>query len=209
MTISDGTLEAGSGADCCGDREVNVGVHDRLRRAETLLVECGAREIEHPGGNLFAHLERVAALLGDWGADDDLRLAGLGHAFYGTDGFAVSLLALEDRTQLAEVIGDEAEQLVYIYASCNRRAVYPLLGEPGPMHFTDRFTGETRHLSELHAAAFVELTVANELDIAMADPSSITRWGAQLFGLCRRARERLSEPGWQTCVTVLARFVAN
>jgi hypothetical protein len=56
-----------------------------------LLVSRGAHEITHPGGTLLAHLERVHALLDQWGARPALRLAGLCHAFYGTDGFPAAL----------------------------------------------------------------------------------------------------------------------
>ncbi|MEU9838865.1 DUF6817 domain-containing protein [Actinomadura sp. NPDC048032] len=43
-----------------------------------------------------------------------LRLAGLCHAFYGTDGFPVALGSVRRRQELSEVIGTEAEDLVHL-----------------------------------------------------------------------------------------------
>ena len=51
------------------------------------LASRGAAGIAHPGGTLLAHLERVHALLTEWGARPAVRLAGLCHAYYGTDRF--------------------------------------------------------------------------------------------------------------------------
>ncbi|MCF2526773.1 DUF6817 domain-containing protein [Yinghuangia soli] len=137
--------------------------------AVTLLRDLGAEDIAHSGGNLFDHLVRVHDRLAEWGADRTLRLAGLCHAFYGTDGFAVALYGLERRAELAALIGAEAEELVYFYASCDRRASYPgLPDEQG--EFVDRFSG-VRYRPELRLRrAFAELTVANELDFVAVNP---------------------------------------
>lgn len=72
------------------------------------LAARGAGELPHPGGTLLAHLERVHALLCEWQARPAVRLAGLCHAFYGTDGFPTALGEVTGRNELAAVIGDEA-----------------------------------------------------------------------------------------------------
>lgn len=86
-------------------------------RAVAWLRELGAQDVAHPGGTLLLHLERVRGLLASWGARPALQRAGLCHAFYGTDGFPTALLPLARRAELAEVIGEEAESLVYLYAA--------------------------------------------------------------------------------------------
>lgn len=85
----------------------------RMDAGEALLRTRGADSIDHPGGTLLAHLVRVASLLAEWGADDDVQLAGLCHAAYGTDGFGVALLGLDERALVIEAIGQNAEALVY------------------------------------------------------------------------------------------------
>jgi hypothetical protein len=106
---------------------VNTGLHQEpgIAAAAELLASRGAAGIPHPGGTLLAHLERVHALLAQWGARPALRRAGLCHAFYGTDGFAVALGDPSRRDELASMVGEEAERLVYLYASCDRGFSYP------------------------------------------------------------------------------------
>jgi hypothetical protein len=101
--------------------------------AEWLLRERGASEIEHPGGTLLEHTRRVGELLRTWGADEDLQAGGFCHACYGTDGFAIAMLALTERRVLTETIGPKAEAIVYLYASCDRQAVYPRLSPSSPV----------------------------------------------------------------------------
>ncbi|WP_021593784.1 DUF6817 domain-containing protein [Actinomadura welshii] len=132
--------------------------------ATELLVAKGARAVKHPGGTLLEHLLRVHALLDGWGARPALGLAGLCHAFYGTDGFATSLGDTGRRGELREVIGAEAEGLVYLYGSCERAGTYPTLNRLDGA-FADRFAGTARSISPVQRRDFAELTVANELDV--------------------------------------------
>src|SRR5690349_12545100 len=109
---------------------------------EEFLLAHGADRIDHPGGTLYGHLRRVADVLAGWSAQEEVRLAGLCHAVYGTDGFDRSLLSAGDRKTLRDVIGEDAEALVYLYACCDRRTVYPRLDGRTPVEFTDRFAQE-------------------------------------------------------------------
>lgn len=153
---------------------------------------AGAETIEHPGGTLLAHLRRVHDQLGAWGARPALRLAGLCHAFYGTDGFPVTLLDLDQREKLAAAVGDEAEEIVYFYGSCDRAASYPTLTDAdGP--FLDRFSGEEFTPSPRQRQDLAELTAANELDLVRISASFRTQWGGELLSLFTRFDPLLSE----------------
>ena len=167
-----------------------------------LLDERGAAGISHPGGTLLAHLQRVHALLAQWGARPAVRLAGLCHAFYGTDGFATALGDSSHRDELAAVIGQEAERLVYLYASCDRRFSYPRLAErAGP--FKDRFTGTVLRPPLALRRDFAELTAANELDIAAASPAFCAQAGPGLLRLFTSWKNLLSGPAWQSVQATL------
>lgn len=170
-------------------------VHAFLRR-------LGAGSLAHPGGTLLAHLDRVQRRLADWGARPPLQLAGLCHACYGTDGFPATLLPLERRGELAALIGEEAEAIVYAYGSCDRRASYPSLAEPASP-FRDRFTGRVVIPGPRMRRDFAELTAANELDLAARDADFRERWGPDLLELFTRLRPLLSRPAWDDCVAVL------
>lgn len=149
--------------------------------AVALLRSLGAAELDHPGGTLLAHLERVRLLLASWGARPDLQLAGLCHACYGTDGFATALLPLSARPRLAQVVGTAAEQLVYEYASCERSLTYRQLTLADGT-FRDRFTGTDLLPDRRQRQDFAELTVANELDVLRHSDELRERWGASLGG---------------------------
>jgi uncharacterized protein DUF6817 len=160
------------------------------------LAERGAAGIAHPGGTLLAHLERVAALLEQWGARPTAQLAGLCHAWYGTDGFAVALGDVAHRDELAALIGAEAEQLVYFYASCDRRFSYRHLVQPGGP-FRDRFTGTVLCPPLALRRDFAELTAANELDIAAVNADSRAGYGEAFHELFTSWKDLLSVPARQ------------
>ncbi|MEU6179158.1 DUF6817 domain-containing protein [Streptomyces coeruleorubidus] len=172
-------------------------------QAVALLRDLGAAELAHPGGSLLAHLQRVHERLAAWGARPALQLAGLCHACYGTDGFPTALLPLDRRAELAVVIGAEAEAIVYLYGSCDRKATYSALADAdAAVH--DRFTSRP-HIPEPQLRHdFAELTVANELDLACIDPSFRAQWGGKLLALFARFRPLLSQPAWSSCQAVLA-----
>ncbi|MEU8842351.1 DUF6817 domain-containing protein [Streptomyces roseus] len=196
----------------------------REARALALLRELGAGDLDHPGGTLLAHLERVHARLAAWGARPALRLAGLCHACYGTDGFATALLPLARRGELAAVIGAEAEEIVYFYACCDRAASYPTLAADDPAvdgpagagaadddevvssvapAFRDRFTGRLHSPGRQSRRDFAELSAANELDLAAIDPAFRAARGPGLRALFTRLRGLLSEPARRDCRAVL------
>jgi catechol 2,3-dioxygenase-like lactoylglutathione lyase family enzyme len=159
------------------------------------LLERGAGRLRHPGGTLYEHATRVAALLAQWGASQEVRTAALCHFCYGTDGYAPVLVDLAERQVLRDLIGSRAESLVYLYASCDRAAVYPALATLGPVPFRDRFTGATRVPPERDIRAFLELTAANELDVIRHDPVMAAH-GPALLWLFAAARPRLSAAAW-------------
>ncbi|WP_232838585.1 DUF6817 domain-containing protein [Streptomyces geranii] len=164
----------------------------------------GAEQIAHPGGTLLAHLCRVYRLLAAWEARPALRLAGLCHAAYGTDGFPTALLSLDRRAELARVIGPEAEEIVHVYAATDRKATYPGLAVPDAV-FHDRFTGGARTVTRSLCEDLAELTAANELDLARVNPVFREQWGSELLALFTGFRPLLSGPAWEEVGALLGR----
>jgi hypothetical protein len=150
-----------------------------MEALDELLRSRGADRIEHPGGTLDAHLERVRIRLAALGASTDLQAAGRAHAVYGTDGFDVPLLSLEERPLLAGLIGADAELLVYRYGACDRHRTWGELAATRRVH--DRFTGGAVVLTPPDARDFAELSLVNELDVAEHAPGFLDRHG-DLFG---------------------------
>jgi hypothetical protein len=137
---------------------------DRRERALALLRERGAPQVEHLGSDLLTHLLGTETILRAWQVDEDVALAGLCHAAYGTDGFAPHLLELTERERLVQAVGPHAEAIVYRYAACDRGLVHPQLGKP-TVDFADRFTGATDRPSAHEMTAFALVTAANETDL--------------------------------------------
>jgi hypothetical protein len=195
---------------------VTPGIHEpehlsqepEIAAVSRALASRGAAEITHPGGTLLTHLQRVSALLGQWGARSALRLTGLCHAWYGTDGFDAVLGSLAFRDELAAIIGTEAEQLVYFYASCDRPFSYPHLAQPAGL-FRDRFTGAVACPPLTLRRDFAELTVANELDIVGVNPRARAKYGAGLLELFTSWRDLLSIPAWQDVQATLPMTPGN
>ncbi|MGW9046350.1 DUF6817 domain-containing protein [Streptomyces lydicus] len=173
---------------------------------EEFLRARGAGETPHPGGTLLDHLIRVARLLGEWGADPDVRAAGLCHAAYGTDGFDQALVDTAEHALLAELIGERAEALVHLYASCDRGVVYPRLASGRPVVFRDRFTGGEHTPPEPDVRAFVEITAANELDVLAHNAELADRHGPALHRLFTRSRDLLSAAAWEAVGQQLGRY---
>ncbi|RKT08728.1 hypothetical protein BX285_7093 [Streptomyces sp. 1114.5] len=178
------------------------GIPDR-DRIEDFLHTHGADRIPHPGGTLLVHLRRVAALLATWGCAPAVQAAGLCHAAYGTDGFDRTLLALDRRSDLAELVGLPAEALVHLYASCDRAATYPRLGTDERPLFRDRFTGDDHTPTDEDLRAFLAVTAANELDVLAHNAELATRHGPALYGLFARVDDLLPPTAWQACIDLL------
>lgn len=170
------------------------------RRTATIdfLRAHGAATTPHIFGDLLSHLIGVEALVRDWGGSELLALAALGHATYGTDGFEPFILERDQRSVLVGTMGEEAEALVYFYASCTRGAFYPQLIAPGSrledLRFRDRFSGTESAPSAKDVRLFVDLTYANEAELAASSPGGPAEW-SWLADFCRDAR-RWSSPGF-------------
>jgi hypothetical protein len=174
-------------------------------RAVAFLKSHSADQIAHINGNLLAHLEGTCHLLENWDGSISLCLAGLCHAAYGTDGFALSLLDISQRSTLEEVIGSEAERLVYFYASCDRRYLYPRIDRASstPISFRDRFTERVFVPDRELFSSFLELTFANELELAQKDTEFRAQYGPSLFRLFRKCEHWVSEAAYSCFVNTI------
>jgi hypothetical protein len=129
----------------------------------TWLRDRGAQDVPHAGGSLYEHLGRVRERLAGHALAEDEQLAGLTHAAYGTDGFAVALLDVADRQTLRTLIGPAAEAMVYRYGGCDRGRTWRALASTGQIW--SRFTGHVEAPTPGELRAFADLSVVNELDV--------------------------------------------
>ena len=156
------------------------------------LKEFGAGGFEHVDGTLWDHLLGTRDILADWGASTMLQDAGLFHACYSTAGFGEQLVELEQRNRIIEVIGEQAENIVYHYCACDRELFYPRFSETTTPKFTNRFNGEDYFLDDALLKDFCELTVANEIEIAVGNDKFIGKHGASRYRIYKAMSGYLS-----------------
>jgi len=92
------------------------------------LSELGAADFAHINGSLIDHLKGTRDLLSSWSAPPALQDAGLYHAAYGTAGFEERMVAASQREKIAQIIGPQAEEIVYLYYACDRDYFWPQIG---------------------------------------------------------------------------------
>jgi hypothetical protein len=138
------------------------------------LKALGVGEFSHLNGNLESHLLGTYQLLMEWKNPGYLCDAGLYHAVYGTQplkrlGIPHKEYAPSDRPKIKAIIGEESEQLVYLFGACDRDYLYPQIGSSNAI-YRDRFTGKDQELPSKTLNAILEITMANELEICMSGP---------------------------------------
>jgi hypothetical protein len=109
------------------------------------------------------------------GLGTEVQLAGLMHAVYGTDGFDLTLLGLDQRATLRDLIGVDAERQVYLYAAGDRGRTWRTL--PQTRQVFNRFTGQIETPGPAELRAFADLSIVNELDVAEQSPAIAEKHG--------------------------------
>ncbi|WP_348944501.1 DUF6817 domain-containing protein [Chitinibacter sp. FCG-7] len=160
------------------------------------LNKLGAGEFVHLNGSLENHLLGTEQLLRRWGAEDKVCRAGLFHAAYGSAGYEDKLISINLRDQITKLIGAEAESLVYLYCACDRNLFYPRIGTSTQYLFSNRFNGAEHNLSHEELCALCEITLANELELALSSDEFWTKYKAELCDLFNRMQELVSEAGF-------------
>jgi hypothetical protein len=171
------------------------------------LQKLGAGEFEHKNGSLFDHLGTTYKLLKKWGATEALCDAGLYHAAYGTEGFEPNVVDLSRRNEIASIIGQSAEKTVYLYCACDREYVFLNLNACEPVKYRDRFTSTEFSLTNEQAMNFCELTVANELELAIANETFKNKHRKRLFDLFTKMAPLLSKEANKSVNEVLGPIV--
>jgi hypothetical protein len=168
------------------------------------LESLGAAGFEHKNGTLHTHLLATYELLKRWGASSALCDAGLYHSAYSTAGFNKTMVALDLRSDIASIIGKDAEAMVYLYCACDREVVYPNFSNQAAVEFKDRFTNEVFVMSEEQASAFCELTVANELELISLNDAYGAKHRVTLLELFDSMKKHLSNEAIAAYKTVLS-----
>lgn len=171
-----------------------------------MLKQLGAGDFQHLNGSLEAHLKGTENVLKSWGSSELLQTAGLFHAAYGTAGFDEQMVSLNMRQEIAHVIGEAEESLVYLYCSCDRDFVCSQFGKVEIVQFKDRFSGALFQFDESMAKLFCELTVANELELVYSSEEFKAKYGSELLELFQGMDSYLSSEARNAYKLALSNF---
>ncbi|NQV28668.1 MAG: hypothetical protein HQ518_30315 [Rhodopirellula sp.] len=94
------------------------------------------------------------------------------------------------------MIGEEAEELVYLYGSCDRGYLYSRIIEGRPLEFRDRFTGTVSIPESQRISDLLEITVANELEILNRKQELTVKERTYWLDLFEPSRPSLSNHAW-------------
>lgn len=139
------------------------------------LVNLGIERVAHTQKNYLAHLISVHNFMRSYDADEELCRAGLFHSIYGTEKFQGFKLTLDQRDQLAGMIGARAERLAYWNCFMDRSSMDRLLTQSdGEFPLRNRETGETMTLTR---EEFDDLCRVHLYDWLEQVPRSNFGWG--------------------------------
>lgn len=136
-----------------------------LERSERtkLLDRLPIKDIEHLGRPLREHLIGTHDLLDRWQNSEAVCLAGLFHSIYGTKTFTSATLTTKSRHDVRMLIGDEAEDLVFVFCMSDRKRLL-LENRSPPYRWIDHRSGEQTEISGEILSDLVEIEVANSIE---------------------------------------------
>lgn len=171
---------------------------EKNKKIKDYLLTLGADNISHvKGKTLYDHLLRVGSLLDSWGLEDDVIAAGLCHSLYSTESFKTVILTIDKREILKKIIGERAEELVYLYCQIKRDS---LILREGDYFFESYIDNRFVPVTETQASQLVHISIVNQIDhLSLFNvPSMSSYFGTYLKWshlLCDKANSYLENIG--------------
>ena len=131
---------------------------EQLENRLRFLRKANTEGMPHSDRGLFDHLLGTQQLLVEWGARPALCDAGLFHSIYSTEHYEQKAVALTRRDEVRQLIGEEAESLVFVLHDASRNLFPGSRKRPKPFRATppDRRADSTeRHPASGFAHAAV------------------------------------------------------
>ena len=148
------------GRNRCGSH-----VDEQLEKRLRFLRKAGTEEMPHAEGGLFDHLLGTRQLLVEWEARPALCDAGLFHSIYSTDHYEQQAIPLSMRDEVRQLIGDEAESLVWLFCMMRRNTLFDQnLHKDRDFSVQHRLTGEWIPLTDGQFHDLITMTFANCLE---------------------------------------------
>lgn len=129
------------------------------------LTAAGTGDSAHSTDSLLNHLIATQSIVKDWGCRQALCDAALFHSVYGTDTYLDQTLALDRRSEVAALIGPEAEHLVFLFCTKDRPSYLEAVDAlPSVVPMVNRLEGGTMRLAPSDLLDIVQIEAANALE---------------------------------------------
>jgi hypothetical protein len=115
------------------------------------LSRFGISYTAHSETTLTSHLKGTYEILKRWDCENYICIAGLCHSIYGTESFSKAPATLDNREFMKTLIGQEAEELTYLFGAHQKESLWKNLDRPVII--------SSKSLSDL-----ITLTLANWLE---------------------------------------------
>ena len=138
---------------------------EQLENRLRFLRKVSTEQMPHPSEvGLFDHLLGTRRLLAEWEARPALCDAGLFHSVYSTEQYGLKAIPLSMRGEVRQLIGDEAESLVWLFCMMSRKTFDQNPNKARDYSVKHRLTGEWIQLTEVQFRDLITLTFANCLE---------------------------------------------
>ncbi len=112
--------------------------------------------------SLYDHLVRVSSILESWGLEEEVVFAGLCHSLYSTEFFETEVVSIEDREKLKVLLGEKAEDLVFLISQIERETLE--IGSNKMFTFKNRNEQSYISVNESKTRDLLHILFANDLD---------------------------------------------
>jgi Domain of unknown function (DUF6817) len=137
---------------------------EQLEHHLQFLRRLNTGDMPHTERSLLDHLLGTRQLLVEWGARPGLCDAGLFHSIYSTEHYEQQALPLTRRDEVRELIGEEAESLVWLFCMMRRDTFFQGLGQDRSPSIEHRETGELIPLNGAQHQDLLTLLFANSFE---------------------------------------------
>ena len=125
-----------------------------------LLTELNTDSNPHSGAALIDHLRGTYEYLKAWENPEYVCLGGLFHSIYGTQSYKTQSASFDDRQTIRAVIGNEAEELAFLFCVTQRQKFFENLDRPDPILY-DQMHDQNLAVTPKTIGELIEIEIAN------------------------------------------------
>jgi hypothetical protein len=171
--------------------------NDRVDCAINALLVLANRDSGSLDEKLIQRMRATYSLLKKWGNSEEICNAGLFHPIYLSGSPNDTIISLDKRLEIINIIGKDSEEIVYFYGACDRVSFYPQLLNEGPYIIKDRFALNTTDPTIQLVRALCEITLATELEHIFTSTSLMEKFSQSFVWFVTSSKWTVSERAFE------------